>query len=115
MFLEITQNSRENTCAKVPFFNNKKKTCNFIEKETLEQVFSCEFCEISKYTFLQNTSGRLLLIFEEIVIDMLYLHIFLVTMHEIDTVAEVHLELFQTYMIEFFCENSYSFCLLTRI
>ena len=34
---------------------------NFIKKETLAQVFSCEFCEISKNTFLQNTSGRLLL------------------------------------------------------
>ena len=26
-------------------------TCNFIKKETLAQVISCEFCEISKYTF----------------------------------------------------------------
>ena len=25
--------------------------CNFIKKETLAQVFSCEFCEISKDTF----------------------------------------------------------------
>ena len=25
--------------------------CNFIEKETLGQVFSCEFCLISKNTF----------------------------------------------------------------
>ena len=30
---------------------------NFIKKETMAQVFSCEFCEISKNTFLQNTSG----------------------------------------------------------
>ena len=30
----------------------------FIKKETLAQVFSCKFCEISKNTFfLQNTSG----------------------------------------------------------
>ena len=36
-------------------------------------------------------------------------------MHEIDTAAEVQLELFQTYMIEIFCESSYSFYLLTRI
>ena len=35
--------------------------CNFIKKETLAQVFSCEFCEFFKNTFLQNTSGRLLL------------------------------------------------------
>ena len=27
------------------------KACNFIEKEALAQVFSCEFCEISKNTF----------------------------------------------------------------
>ena len=29
--------------------------CNFIKKETLAQVFSCEFCEISKNTFLHRT------------------------------------------------------------
>ena len=27
------------------------KACNFIKKETLAQVFSCEFCEIFKNTF----------------------------------------------------------------
>ena len=26
------------------------KACNFIKKETLAQVFSCQFCEISKNT-----------------------------------------------------------------
>ena len=32
--------------------------CNFIKNETLAQVFSCEFCEISNNVFfLQNTSG----------------------------------------------------------
>ena len=30
-------------------------------KKALEQVFSCEFCGIFKNTFLQKTSGRLLL------------------------------------------------------
>ena len=28
------------------------QACNFIKKETLAQVFSCEFCKISKNTFL---------------------------------------------------------------
>ena len=28
---------------------------NFIKKETLAQVFSCEFCEISKNTFFYRT------------------------------------------------------------
>ena len=27
------------------------ETCSFIKKEALAQVFSCEFCEISKNTF----------------------------------------------------------------
>ena len=27
-------------------------SCNFIKKDTLAWVFSCEFCEISKKTFL---------------------------------------------------------------
>ena len=29
--------------------------CNFVKQETLAQVFSCEFCEISKNTFLHRT------------------------------------------------------------
>ena len=33
----------------------KAEACNFIKKETLTQVFSCEFCEISKNTFLYRT------------------------------------------------------------
>ena len=34
----------------------------FIKKEILAEVFSCEFCEISKKPILQSTiSGRLLL------------------------------------------------------
>ena len=36
-------------------FNN-----NFIKNKVLAQVFPCEFCEISKNTFLQNASGWLL-------------------------------------------------------
>ena len=43
VFLEISQNSQENTSARY--------LCNFIKKETLAQVFSYEYCEISKNTF----------------------------------------------------------------
>ena len=46
MFLEISQNSQENTYVSL-FFKN---LLNFIQKEALAQVFSCEFCEISKNT-----------------------------------------------------------------
>ena len=54
VFLEILQNSQENTCARVSFLIKlqARPLCNFIKKETLAQVFSCEFCEISKSTFL---------------------------------------------------------------
>ena len=42
------------------FFNKAAgQACNFIKIETLAQVFFCKFCEISKNTFLQNTSRRL--------------------------------------------------------
>ena len=33
----------------------RPKVCNFIKKESLAQVFSCEFCEISKNTFFHRT------------------------------------------------------------
>ena len=32
-------------------FFSVPEACNFIKKETLAEVFSCEFCEISKNTF----------------------------------------------------------------
>ena len=51
-FLEISQNSQENTCVRISFLIKlKAKACNFIKKETLTQVFPCEFFEISKNTF----------------------------------------------------------------
>ena len=49
VFLEISQNSLESTCTRVPFL------MNVIKKETLAQVFSCEFCKISKSTFSYKT------------------------------------------------------------
>ena len=36
-------------------FFNKVEAWNFIKKETLAQMFSCEFCEISKNTFFHRT------------------------------------------------------------
>ena len=56
LFLEISQNLQENACAKVSFLIKlKANVCNFIKKGTLAQVFSCEFCEISKNTFSYRT------------------------------------------------------------
>ena len=52
MFLEISQNSQENTSARI--LTILALACNFIEIETLAQVFSCEFCETSKIFFFSE-------------------------------------------------------------
>ena len=67
-----------NICARVSFLK-KLQTCteryriqsecgkmqvyNFIKKESLVQVFSCEFANFPRTPFLQKTSGQLLLSF----------------------------------------------------
>ena len=43
VFLEISQYSQENSCARVCFLIKlQAEACNVIKKETLAQVFSCE-------------------------------------------------------------------------
>ena len=55
-FLEISQNSQENTCARVPsLIKLQASSCNFIKKEALAQVFSCTFWETPKNSRI--TSG----------------------------------------------------------
>ena len=57
VFLGILQNSQESTYARVSLIIKlQAQACNFIKKETLAQVFSCEFCEISKNTFSNTTT-----------------------------------------------------------
>ena len=53
VFLEIPQNSQENTCARVSFLIKLQVKI----KVTLAQVLSCECCKISKNVFFKNTSG----------------------------------------------------------
>ena len=56
VFLEILQNSQENTCVRVSFWIKlQASVCNFIKKETLTQVFSFEFGKISENTFSYRT------------------------------------------------------------
>ena len=55
MLLKISQNLHENTCA---------RACNFIKKETLAYVFSCEFFEIFKNFFFKEDFWWLLLWFD---------------------------------------------------
>ena len=44
--------SHQEFSSQIPTFSS---ACNFIKKETLTQVFSCEFCEIFKKTFFYRT------------------------------------------------------------
>ena len=56
VFLKIPQNSHGNTCARVSFLIKlQARGLHLIEKETLSQVFSCEFCEIFKNPFFYRT------------------------------------------------------------
>ena len=56
LFLEISQNSPDNNCAKTYFLIKlQASACAFIKKETLAQVFSCEFWKISKNIFSYGT------------------------------------------------------------
>ena len=56
VFLEIAQNSPENTCTRVSFFNKVAglRPATLLKK-LLAQVFSCESCGVSKNTFSYRT------------------------------------------------------------
>ena len=59
VFLNISLNSQENTCARVLFLIRLQAwACNFIKKETLARVFSCEFYEISKNNSAYNLISK---------------------------------------------------------
>ena len=60
VLLEFSQNSQENTCARVSFLI---KLQSYFKKDTLTQVFSCEFCEISRKAFFAEHLRWLLLYF----------------------------------------------------
>ena len=55
MLARISQNSQESNCARVSLLI-RSEACNFIKKETLAQLFSCEFCEFFKNTFFYRTA-----------------------------------------------------------
>ena len=44
VFLKVLQKSQENACVGVSFL------IKWLKKETLAQVFSCEFCDVFKNT-----------------------------------------------------------------
>ena len=59
-------NSQENICSRVPFLIKlQAQACDFVKKESLSQMPSCEFCRIPKNTFftehLQTTASGFLM------------------------------------------------------
>ena len=62
MFLEISQNSQENNCARESFLINcRAEACNFIKKSLWHGRFPVNFAKFLRIAFLQNTPGGLLL------------------------------------------------------
>ena len=52
VFLKISQNSQESTCARVSFLIKMQLApATLFKKETLAQVIPCEFCQIFKSIF----------------------------------------------------------------
>ena len=78
LFLEISLNLQENNCARASFLTKLQASAgNFIKKETLAQMFSCEFCEISKNLFIIEHLWWLLLSFHNFLNDLEHVHNFL--------------------------------------
>ena len=64
MFLEISQKWQENTCARVSFLIKlEASACSFIKKRLWHRCFPVNFAKFLRTSFLQNTSGWLLLTF----------------------------------------------------
>ena len=56
VFIEISQNSQEDTCTRDTFLIKlPAQPATLLKKECLAQVFSCEFCEIYKKTLFYRT------------------------------------------------------------
>ena len=58
LFQGVNRNSHRRCSVRKDVLRNfleMPEACNFIQKETLAQVLSCEFCEVSKNTFFYRT------------------------------------------------------------
>ena len=92
------------------------RSATLLKKRLWHKFFPVNFVKFVRTPFLQNTSARLLLIFEKIGTDTLSLHIFFnYNAWNRYSCRDAFRTLSNIYLWGFFCENSYSFCLLTRI
>ena len=63
-FLEILQNSQENTYTRVSFWIKYLRSATLLKKRLWPRRFLMEFAEFLRTPFSQNTTGRLLLHFK---------------------------------------------------
>ena len=76
-FLKILQNSLGNTKARASFLI-KLQACNFIKKDTLAQVFSCEFSVVSKNIFFTEylrataSASRKMFLSQDVVLGLMF-------------------------------------------
>ena len=49
----MSQNLQENACVGVSLLT-KLEACNFVKRDTVTQLFSSEFCDISRIPILAN-------------------------------------------------------------
>ena len=54
----FTKFTGKHLCQSLFLIKLQAKACNFIEKETLAQVFSCKFCKSFKNTFFTEHLGE---------------------------------------------------------
>ena len=79
MFLKVSQNSQESSCADVTFLRN------FDKKEAVAQMVSCEFGEID-----QSTNDKCVQMFpKKVYVCCVYIYIKLVVIKKITTNAAV--------------------------
>ena len=70
MFFEISKNSQENTCVRVSFLIKLQTLClrpaTLLKKRLWHRCFPVKFAKFLRTAFLQNTSGRILLRFQDL-------------------------------------------------
>ena len=88
--------------------------CNFIKKETLTRVFSCEFSEILKNNFFTEQKSKDFLIpLSNASKDLCDKRPLWPSTNDLYAITYRHTGPYQTSMMEFFCEIFNNFQLLT--
>ena len=67
-FIKISQNLQENTCTRISFVMKLQvEACKFIKSRLWDWCLTVNLAKLLRTSFLQKTSGRLLLIFSKLI------------------------------------------------